>query len=332
MKLAAEITTIVVAVLHAYFLVLEMFLWATPFGAKTFQRPLAEMEQTKPLAANQGLYNGFLAAGLVWAIAWPDHPARVFLLVCVVVAGLFGAVTASRKILFVQAIPGALALALTLAACGHSGGGPDAGASCTAIPAAESGDGTYYAADGTGACSFDASPGDLMVAAMNAADYATAAWCGACLSVTGPNGSVTVRIVDECPGCKHGDLDLSQQAFQQIAPLSAGRVPITWQEVACTVSGPVEYHFKDGANAFWTAIQLRNHRYPIAKLEVQAAGGAWQSIPRLDYNYFVQASGLGPGPYTLRTTDARGQIVQDSGIALGDNVTRDGTAQFASCP
>ena len=115
MALASQVMTGVVAALHVYFLVLEMFLWATPFGAKTFARPIAEMQQSKELAANQGLYNGFLAAGLVWSLAWPDHAARVFLLACVVVAGLYGAATASRKILFVQALPGALALALTLA-------------------------------------------------------------------------------------------------------------------------------------------------------------------------------------------------------------------------
>ena len=116
MTLAAEVMTVVVAVLHGYFLVLEMFLWATPFGAKTFARPLAEMEQTRPLAANQGLYNGFLAAGLVASLIAHDHAAQVFLLACVVVAGLYGAATASRKILFVQAVPGAIALALVLAA------------------------------------------------------------------------------------------------------------------------------------------------------------------------------------------------------------------------
>lgn len=114
--LAAQVATVVVAVLHGYFLVLEMFLWATPFGAKTFARPLAEMEQTKPLAANQGLYNGFLAAGLVASLVAHDHAAQVFLLGCVIVAGLYGAATASRKILYVQAVPGALALALVLAA------------------------------------------------------------------------------------------------------------------------------------------------------------------------------------------------------------------------
>jgi putative membrane protein len=111
----AQVLTGVVAALHVYFLVLEMFLWATPFGAKTFARPLEEMQQTKPLAANQGLYNGFLAAGLVWSLTTGAQDTRVFFLVCVVIAGLYGAATASRKILFVQALPGAAALAATLA-------------------------------------------------------------------------------------------------------------------------------------------------------------------------------------------------------------------------
>lgn len=203
--------------------------------------------------------------------------------------------------------------------------------SCEAVPAELSGEGTYYSADGTGNCSFDASPNDLMVAAMNAPDYQSAALCGACLAVTGPNGSVVVRVVDQCPECKHGDLDLSPQAFQKLAPLSAGRVPITWHQVACDVTGPIAYHFKDGANAYWTAIQVRNHRYPIAKLEAMQ-GGAYVALPRLDYNYFVRDSGLGPGPYTLRVTDTRGHTVEDTNIALGDSVTRAGANQLASCP
>ena len=115
MSTASCVLAGLVAALHVYFMVLEMFLWATPFGAKTFARPLAEMQQTKALAANQGLYNGFLAAGLVWSIVTPSLAVRIFFLACVVVAGLFGAATASRKILFVQAVPAALALAVTLA-------------------------------------------------------------------------------------------------------------------------------------------------------------------------------------------------------------------------
>jgi putative membrane protein len=117
MALAANVLTGLVALLQVYFLVLEMFLWATPYGQKTFGRTREEQESTKVLAANQGLYNGFLAAGLVWsffASAGMATPLRVFFLACVLVAGLYGAATASRKILFVQAIPAGVALAVVL--------------------------------------------------------------------------------------------------------------------------------------------------------------------------------------------------------------------------
>jgi putative membrane protein len=103
----------IVAALHAYFLVLEMFLWTTPVGQKTFKRTAEQQIETKALAQNQGLYNGFLAAGLVWSY-WAGYDVRVFFLVCVVVAGIYGAITAARSILFVQAIPGAAALVATI--------------------------------------------------------------------------------------------------------------------------------------------------------------------------------------------------------------------------
>ena len=103
-----------VAALHLYFLVLEMFLWATPYGLKTFGNTPQKAQDTKVLAANQGLYNGFLAAGLIWgllhaapAFAWQ---IKMFFLLCVIVAGLYGAHSVSRKILFVQAVPAAIAL------------------------------------------------------------------------------------------------------------------------------------------------------------------------------------------------------------------------------
>jgi putative membrane protein len=118
MLLASQIVAGLVAALHVYFLVLEMFLWATPAGQKAFGRTRDEQEATKVLAANQGLYNGFLAAGLVWSLVAGDViaiPLRTFFLGCVVVAGIYGAMTASRKILFVQALPAAIGLAVTLA-------------------------------------------------------------------------------------------------------------------------------------------------------------------------------------------------------------------------
>jgi putative membrane protein len=116
MTTAANIAIGFVALLHAYFLVLEMFLWDTPFGRRVFKSTPEFAAASKTLAANQGLYNGFLAAGLAWGLALGDAgvQVKVFFLACVVIAGVFGAATASRSILFVQAIPGILALALLL--------------------------------------------------------------------------------------------------------------------------------------------------------------------------------------------------------------------------
>jgi expansin len=107
----------------------------------------------------------------------------------------------------------------------------DASGADAALGPEESGEATYYAADGTGACGFKATT-NLDVAAMNKAQYSKAN-CGKCVSVTGPKGVVVVRIVDLCPGCSSGDLDLSKTAFAKIANLSAGRVAITWHFVAC---------------------------------------------------------------------------------------------------
>ena len=118
MKVAADVAIGLVALLHAGFLVLEMFLWNTPFGRKTFGTSPEFAQASQSLAANQGLYNGFLAAGLAWGLALggPGQPLKVFFLCCVIVAGVFGALTASRKILLVQALPGAIALGMLLGA------------------------------------------------------------------------------------------------------------------------------------------------------------------------------------------------------------------------
>lgn len=115
MKLAAAAITVLVALLHLYFLVLEMFLWTKPYGRRVFGLTVESAAATRALAANQGLYNGFLAVGLLWALAAGNRPVMLFFLGCVVVAGIFGGFTATRKILLVQALPGAIALTLVLA-------------------------------------------------------------------------------------------------------------------------------------------------------------------------------------------------------------------------
>jgi len=117
MKLAADVLVALVALLHCWFLVLEMFLWTKPTGLRTFGQTAAEAEASKVLAANQGLYNGFLAAGLFWGLSLgaAGTSVKLFFLGCVIVAGVYGAATVGRKILFVQALPAALAMALVLA-------------------------------------------------------------------------------------------------------------------------------------------------------------------------------------------------------------------------
>lgn len=112
--LAAAIV-ILVAMLHVYFLVLEMFFWEKPLGLRAFGLTPEFAKASKTLAANQGLYNGFLAAGLVWGVSLGSNgnDIKIFFLLCVLVAGIFGAMTASRKILYIQALPAAVSLILT---------------------------------------------------------------------------------------------------------------------------------------------------------------------------------------------------------------------------
>jgi putative membrane protein len=119
MAIAAQVLFALIALEHVWFLVLEMFLWTTPRGLKTFRMTQEQADATARLAKNQGLYNGFLAAGLVFGLlhGWPaGFEIDVFFAACVLVAGLFGAVTVSKRILYVQALPALLAIAIAFTA------------------------------------------------------------------------------------------------------------------------------------------------------------------------------------------------------------------------
>ena len=220
-----------------------------------------------------------------------------------------------------------LAGLILVAACGSDAAATPTGPG-PALGQPEPGQATYYDATGSGSCSFDPSPGDLDVAAMNHVEYANSAVCGECVHVVGPKGDVTVRIVDLCPGCAKGALDLSQQAFAKIADPSAGRVPITWEVVACSAAGPIQYHFKDGSLQWWTAIQIRNHRVPVTRLEVKKSGGAWTDVARVDYNYFVVSGGVGPGAFGVRVTGLTGGTVEDTLPGVTADATLAGSGQL----
>lgn len=192
------------------------------------------------------------------------------------------------------------------------------------------GEATYYwEANGTGNCMFPATD-DVMIAALSHVDYGDAAgYCGATARVRGPYGEIQVRIVDMCPDaeCYAGHLDLHPDAFAQIAPMDLGRVDITWQLVSPPIDGNIVYHFKTNSNPYWAAVQVRNHRNPLARFDV-LQGGRWVSLPRQSYNYFLAAGGMGPGPYTFRVTDIFGNHIVTRSVPLSDGGNWPGGDQF----
>lgn len=188
-----------------------------------------------------------------------------------------------------------------------------------------SGDGTFYGATGAGNCSYEAG-GSLMVAAMNEADYENSQICGAYVTVRSGGKSVTVKIVDRCPECAVGDIDLSQEAFARLASASAGRIKITWTLESPPGLGPVAYKYKSGSTRFWCGIQIRDNRNPVRSLEVKV-GDSWKSLVRQEYNYFLSADGSGCGN-TIRVTDIYGNQLTDEGISISPDVIQRGHGQF----
>lgn len=199
------------------------------------------------------------------------------------------------------------------------------------LPAApKTGIATFYDYSGGTevACSFDITK-DTDITAINDGEYAKAAACGSCLSVVGPKGTIKVRIVDRCPGCASNHIDLSAEAFAKIAEPVKGRVPITYQVVACDVPDKMSYRFKEGSSKYWTAIQVRDHRIPITKVEYKK-NGTYTDMPRSDYNYFIDTKGVGDQPdgIALRVTAADGQVVEETIPNVQPGKLFAGTKQF----
>ncbi len=99
----------------------------------------------------------------------------------------------------------------------------------------------------------------------------------------------------------------------------------------CALDGSLVYRFKEGSSEYWKAVQVRNHRNAIAKLEVREQGAVWRAVGRLEYNYFVDEGGMGPGPIDFRVTDVAGNVVEDVGLMVGDGVEMAGKGQFPAC-
>jgi expansin (peptidoglycan-binding protein) len=199
--------------------------------------------------------------------------------------------------------------------------------SCIVPGTTYSGEGTWYSGGDGGNCGYG--PTDPWYAAINATDYEGSRTCGAFVDVTGPDGTVRVRVTDQCSECAPGDLDLGPQAFEVIADLPDGRVPITWQVVSPAAIGNLAYVVGDGSNPWWMTFQVRDHRNIVSKLELLVEG-VWTSLPRQPYNSFLFESGTGlPGPYTLRATDVYGEQLVTTGITLTPGAVQPTSQQFS---
>lgn len=192
------------------------------------------------------------------------------------------------------------------------------------------GEATFYGYSGGGNCSYADPELPAMTGAINQQQYDSSEFCGVCAEVTGPEGSLIIRIEDRCPECAFGDIDMSEDAFPLVAKREDGRVPISWKIVPCPVEGPIQFYFKEGSSQWWTAVQIRNHKYPVKTVELYSEG-RWEPLPRTMYNYFMKESGFGTGPYDFRIISIYGDTLLEKDIPFAATTIIDGTQQFSDC-
>lgn len=228
-----------------------------------------------------------------------------------------------------------LSISLLLAACAASStstGVPQGNTTpitSETLKTTYAGDATYYDATGEGSCGGDP-VSDLHVAALAAPSWNAAAFCGACADVKGPTGKHTfVRIVDMCPECLNASLDMGRPAFSDLDELSVGRVPITWRLANCPVTGPLNYFVVSGSSQYWIGIRVRNHRVPVASLELEV-GGAFVKLERKQWNDFVLPSGTKTdGAFRVRATSWAGEVLVDTLPGPRASTTFQGAQNFS---
>lgn len=195
-----------------------------------------------------------------------------------------------------------------------------------------SGEGTFYGGGYRGGCcNLDSMTNGYYICALNRPQYNTGQMSGAYIELTGPIGTLKMLVADELPEGKHGDIDLNTLAFPHVAKVEDGRVPITWKIIPFPTEEPIKYWIKKDSTEYWMQIQIRNHRYPIQKLELKMQDGTYKEVPKRNYNFFeIGADGLGmpgKGPFTFRVTDIYGQVLEDT-IPLMPGYIIDGKKNF----
>lgn len=205
------------------------------------------------------------------------------------------------------------------------------------------GEGTHYGGfvggGNGGNCGIPVDSGDIYHAAMNYTQYDSSNACGACVRILGPKGEAILKIVDKCPECKFGDIDMTTAVFPQLADMKDGRIKIRWQYVPCPQAKGIKFVFAPGSGPYYFKAQVRDFYYPINKLEYKKSDGSYDTIHREVYNYFVRQGGIDDdktktGPYTFRLTSITGQVVDIPNIPFSTTETITTPYQFADiqCP
>lgn len=247
---------------------------------------------------------------------------------------------AGRRRWFTAGGIAALAAVLGVTLAVRGGAAPACAAPPRALPAAppvgtaaHHGTATFYDSKGAGGnCSRPAAPANRRYVALGPAEYAAGAACGGQLDVTGPKGTVRVLVMDQCPECEPGHLDLSAEAFARIADPVRGVVKVSYRAVVNPpLPGPLTFRIKEGASRWWFAVLVGDHGNPLRSVEVRQNGG-WRAAARQDYNYWLVDSGAGPGPYTIRVTDAYGHRATATGIRLLPGQTQRSTVRMYGGP
>lgn len=190
-----------------------------------------------------------------------------------------------------------------------------ADAACAAIRA--QGRATHYEIrSGGGNCGYYAPPDDRLYVALGPEEFGKAGACGGYLDVTGPNGKVRVKVVDSCPMCEPGEIDLSRTAFARLAPLTRGIVPVTYTKVIDPPMPALSAGVRKGSNPYWLSLFFIDHGNPLVKVRARAAGRPWQDLVHTDYNAWQAPRGLGPGPFSAEITDDQGHTATLRGIEM----------------
>ncbi|KAH6691690.1 rare lipoprotein A [Plectosphaerella plurivora] len=196
-----------------------------------------------------------------------------------------------------------------------------------------SGKSTFYGGNVSGGtCSFTGYtiPAGLYGTAFSGSAWGSSANCGGCVKVTGPNGnSITAMIVDKCPECDEGHLDLFQNGFEKLGTLSAGIISTSYTFVDCGITSPIVLKNKSGTSPYWFSMQVVNASERVSKLEVSTDGGkTWAGTSRQDYNFFEQPSGFGTSSVDVRVTSLSGKTVVVKGVKVASDAQTTASSNF----